>query len=91
MSQIGFKLFQLLGFLPLFALRALGKLVGLILYLGARWRRHVVMQNLRVCFPEKANSEHVKLAKQAFVYFAQAWFDRCWLWHRSPKIGRAHV
>ncbi|MEY4341890.1 MAG: hypothetical protein RL541_1394 [Pseudomonadota bacterium] len=91
MSQIGFKLFQLLGFLPLFALRALGKLVGLILYLGARWRRHVVMQNLRVCFPEKANSEHVKLAKQAFVYFAQAWLDRCWLWHRSPSCIQRRV
>ena len=90
-SQIGLKLFQLLGYLPLFALRALGKLVGLALYQGARWRRHVVLQNLRVCFPNKTREEHVEIAKQAFVYFAQAWLDRSWLWHRSPSCIHSRV
>jgi KDO2-lipid IV(A) lauroyltransferase len=90
-SQIGLKLFQLLGYLPLSTLRALGKLVGLVLYECARWRRHVVMHNLRVCFPNKSHLEHVEMAKQAFVFFAQAWFDRSWLWHRSPQCIHARV
>ena len=90
-SQMGLKLFQLLGYLPLSVLRALGKLVGLTLYLGARWRRHVVLQNLRVCFPQKSEPQRAVIAKQAFVYFAQAWLDRSWLWHRSPRCIQARV
>jgi len=91
MSQVGLKLFQCIGFLPLSVLRAMGTMVGLTLYVGARWRRHVVLQNLRVCFPEKSESKRQEIAKQAFVYFAQAWFDRSWLWHRSPSCIQARV
>ena len=61
------------------------------LYLGARWRRHVVLQNLRVCFPQKSEAQRLAIAKQAFVYFAQAWLDRSWLWHRSPSCIQARV
>ena len=91
MSQVGLKLFQCIGFLPLSVLRAMGTMVGLTLYVGARWRRHVVLQNLRVCFPEKSESKRQEIAKQAFVYFAQAWFDRSWLWHSSPSCIQARV
>jgi KDO2-lipid IV(A) lauroyltransferase len=91
MSQVGLKLFQCIGFLPLSVLRAMGTMVGLTLYVGARWRRHVVLQNLRVCFPEKSESKRQEIAKQTFVYFAQAWFDRSWLWHRSPSCIQARV
>ena len=91
MSQVGLKLFQCIGFLPLSVLRAMGTMVGLTLYVGARWRRHVVLQNLRVCFPEKSESKRQEIAKQAFVYFAQAWFDRSWLWHRSSSCIQARV
>ena len=90
-SQLGLKLFQLLGFLPLPVLRAIGLLLGIALYLGARWRRHVVLQNLRVCFPQNSEAQRLAIAKQAFVYFAQAWLDRSWLWHRSPSCIQARV
>jgi len=90
-SQLGLKLFQLLGFLPLPVLRAIGLLLGIALYLGARWRRHVVLQNLRVCFPQKSEAQRIAIAKQAFVYFAQAWLDRSWLWHRSHSCIQARV
>ena len=90
-SQLGLRLFQLLGFLPLPVLRAMGLWLGVVLYVGAKWRRHVVLQNLRVCFPEKSEAQRVSIAKQAFVYFAQAWLDRSWLWHRSASCIQARV
>jgi KDO2-lipid IV(A) lauroyltransferase len=90
-SQLGLKLFQLLGFLPLPVLRLMGLWLGVVLYMGAKWRRHVVLQNLRVCFPEKSKVQRKTIAKQAFVYFAQAWLDRSWLWHRSPSCIQARV
>ena len=90
-SQLGLRLFQLLGFLPLPVLRAMGLWLGVVLYVGAKWRRHVVLQNLCVCFPEKSEAQRVEIAKQAFVYFAQAWLDRSWLWHRSASCIQARV
>ena len=90
-SQLGLRLFQLLGFLPLPVLRAMGLWLGVVLYVGAKWRRHVVLQNLRVCFPEKSESQRKTIAKQAFIYFAQAWLDRSWLWHRSASCIQARV
>jgi KDO2-lipid IV(A) lauroyltransferase len=65
--------------------------VGWALSVIASWRRHVVLQNLRVCFPEKSEAQRKTIAKQAFVYFAQAWFDRSWLWHRSPSCIQERV
>jgi KDO2-lipid IV(A) lauroyltransferase len=41
------------------------------------------MCNLRLCFPQWSEAERVRLARQSFVYLAQAWLDRGWLWHAS--------
>jgi KDO2-lipid IV(A) lauroyltransferase len=69
----------------------MGLWLGVVLYVGAKWRRHVVLQNLRVCFPEKSESQRKTIAKQACIYFAQAWLDRSWLWHRSASCIQARV
>ena len=90
-SRIGFQLLQVFGYLPLPLLRALGAGVGHVLYFSARWRRHVVLQNLQVCFPEMQEAPRHAMAKQAFVYFAQAWLDRSWLWHGSAACIEARV
>ena len=26
------------------------------------------------------------MARQTFIYFAQAWLDRSWLWHGRPEV-----
>jgi KDO2-lipid IV(A) lauroyltransferase len=54
-------------------------------------RRRVVQTNLRVCFPNLSNAEREALTRQTFVYFAQAWLDRSWLWHRSAACIQARV
>jgi KDO2-lipid IV(A) lauroyltransferase len=41
------------------------------------------MCNLRLCFAQWSEAERVRLARQSFVYLAQAWLDRGWLWHAS--------
>jgi KDO2-lipid IV(A) lauroyltransferase len=43
-----------------------------------------VQTNYSLCFPERSEAERRKLTQQTFVYFAQAWLDRAWLWH-APK------
>jgi KDO2-lipid IV(A) lauroyltransferase len=77
-------IFKLLRFLPLPMLRALGAGLGYALYALLAERRHTVQTNLRLCFPEWSAREHGYKTRQVFVYFAQSWLDRFWLWH-SPE------
>ena len=75
-----------LAYLPLPLLRALGWGFGRLLYAVAARRRRVVLRNLAACFPDKTTPEQRRLAQQVFVYFAQSWLDRSWLWHGSEAL-----
>jgi Kdo2-lipid IVA lauroyltransferase/acyltransferase len=83
MSALGIWFMRLLAPLPLPLLRALGAVFGWLLYWLAWPRRHVVNTNLLLCFPKLAEAERRRLCLTHFVYFAQAWLDRSWLWHGS--------
>lgn len=90
-SVLGLWLLRGLGYLPLSWLRALGAGLGALLYAVVLSRRHVVLTNLRVCFPQLSTAEREALARQSFVHFAQAWLDRSWLWHRSAACIQSRV
>lgn len=85
LSHIPILLTRALAVLPLPALRALGWLLGALLYVLVGSRRRVVNTNLRLCFPAWSTQERRRHAFACFVYFAQAWLDRGWLWHGRPK------
>lgn len=91
MQHPGVVFMRLLAPLPLGWVRALGTLVGLVLYVLAVPRRKVVMTNLALCFPERSLKERRRWARQSIVYFAQAWFDRSWLWNGRPETVRARL
>lgn len=88
---IGF--IRLLALLPLPVIRALGFALGHLLYRLIPSRRKVAIKNLQISFPEKSNAEIVQLSQQHFVYFVQAWLDRSWIWHASPRVTqkRLHI
>jgi KDO2-lipid IV(A) lauroyltransferase len=90
-SAFGLVVLRLLGYLPLRWLRALGAGLGWLLYRMVGSRRHVLLTNLRVCFPERTDLERQAMARESFVRFAQAWLDRSWLWHRSAACIQARV
>ena len=85
LSRIGIAFMRLLGQLPLSWVRALGWGLGWILFAVASRRRHVVRVNLRLCYPDQSPQQIRALAVQTFIYFAQAWLDRGWLWHGAPQ------
>ena len=72
---------QLVAFLPLRWIRALGWGLGQVLFVLVRGRRRVTLTNLALCFPERSEAERLALARQTFVCFSQTWLDRSWLWH----------
>lgn len=86
MSHIGIGFLRLLGLLPLPWIRALGWLLGQVLFLVVRGRRHVALTNLALCFPQLPARQHRALARASFVAFAQTWLDRGWLWHAPPAV-----
>jgi KDO2-lipid IV(A) lauroyltransferase len=80
----GIAFMQVLALLPLSVTRGLGVVLGWVLYAVVGSRRRVVNTNFSLCFPALSAGERRKLTLQTFVYFAQAWLDRAWLWH-APK------
>lgn len=86
LSHGGILAMRLLALMPLRVSRVLGWFLGRFLYLTVRSRRKVVMTNLRLCFPQWSDHQREDVAREHFVYFAQAWLDRGWLWHSSPAV-----
>lgn len=91
LSHVGVVFMRLLAYLPLPWLRAMGWGLGMLLYLLIRSRRRVVQVNLRLCFAQLDESVRRRMARDTFVYFAQAWLDRSWLWHGSPAVTRRRL
>ena len=82
---------RLLARLPLPLWRRLGALLGALLYLLARRRRHIAQRNLELCFPEATPAQRRRWVWQTFRHFGQSALDRVWLWHASPARIRQRV
>jgi KDO2-lipid IV(A) lauroyltransferase len=91
MQHPGVLFMRLIAPWPLSVVRAMGWLLGGLLYLLAVPRRRVVMVNLALCFPQTTRSQRRRWARASFVYFAQAWLDRAWLWHADPRTVQARL
>ena len=76
---------EALAVFPLPLIRALGVLLGWVLYALVVPRRRVVQANFALCFPAWSAAERRQYTRQMFVHFAQAWLDRAWLWHAPEK------
>jgi Kdo2-lipid IVA lauroyltransferase/acyltransferase len=91
MSELGILLMRALARLPLAWLRALGSVLGRVLYVVVVPRRRVVHVNLALCFPGRSEVQRRALARQVFVFVAQAWLDRSWLWHGDAEVARSRL
>ncbi|MGJ7529412.1 LpxL/LpxP family acyltransferase [Variovorax sp. GB1P17] len=85
-SQLGIGFMRAIAPLPLPLVRGFGAFLGRILHTVAVPRRRVVDTNLAVCFPEKSEAERRAIARETFVFVAQSWLDRSWLWHAPEKV-----
>ena len=82
---------QALSHLPLSWLRALGWLLGQLLFRVSARRGHVVAANLALCWPELGSQQRRQLAKRHFVLVAQSLLDRAWLWHAPEHVLRQRL
>ena len=79
-TWLGLGVLWWLHWLPLPVLRALGALLGRLLYAFGRERRQVALTNLRLCFPALSEVDRERLARRHFIAFAQAVLDRTLGW-----------
>lgn len=91
MSKLGILFMRMLAPLPLRWVRALGYALGLLLYVLVFPRRRVVDANLRMCFPHWSEAQRKKATREVFVYVAQSFLDRAWLWHADPEVVRRRL
>ena len=85
-SQLGIGFMRTLAHVTFPLVRGFGALLGRVLHTVAASRRRVVDTNLALCFPEKSAAERRRIARETFVYVAQSWLDRSWLWHAPEDI-----
>jgi len=90
-AHVLIALMRFLAVLPLSWVRSLGQGFGSLLWLVARTRRHIVLVNLGLCFPEMSASERRALAYRHFVAFGQSVLDRSWLWHAPMAVVQARL
>ncbi len=91
MSHPGIGLMRALARLPLPWLRALGGVLGRLLFVLARRRRHIALVNLRLAFPEWSEAERIAVARRSFIAFAQSFIDRAWVWHAPDAVVRQRI
>ncbi|MBI2747187.1 MAG: lipid A biosynthesis acyltransferase [Burkholderiales bacterium] len=82
---------RLIAPLPLSWIRGLGTVMGWVLYALAVPRRRVIMTNLALCFPQESLAVRRRWARECVVHFAQAWFDRAWLWNGKLEVLRPRL
>ena len=85
-SRLGIGFMRVLAPLPLPLVRGFSRILGRLLHTIAVPRRRVVDRNLAICFPEKSEAERRAIARETFVFVAQSWLDRSWLWHAPEKV-----
>jgi KDO2-lipid IV(A) lauroyltransferase len=90
-SRLGIHFMRLLAHLPLAWVRALGWVLGRVLYFVIVPRRRVTLANLGLCFPQWTARQRRVLAVRVFVYIAQSWLDRGWLWHGKDEVTRRRL
>ena len=91
MGRLGVALMGVLAHWPLPLLRALGWLLGQLLYVLAAPRRKVALRNLQLCFPEASAAQRRAWAREVFVVFCQTWLDRSWLWSAPRALVEQRV
>ena len=85
MTRVAIFLLWLLHFLPLPVLAALGRGLGVLIYLLVRERRHVALINLERCFPEWDERTRKRVARLHFQAFGRSFIEHGLLWWSGKK------
>jgi KDO2-lipid IV(A) lauroyltransferase len=80
LSRLLVGLLWLLHFLPLTVLARCGSGLGSAFFRLGRRRRHIVLVNLRLCFPELDEAQRQDMARAHFRVLGRSMLERSLLW-----------
>ncbi len=75
MYYIVYPLMYLFSLLPFFILYAISDFLAFLLNTVFKYRREVVLNNLRIAFPEKTEAERKQIAKKFYQYFTDTFLE----------------
>ncbi|WNO09157.1 lysophospholipid acyltransferase family protein [Teredinibacter sp. KSP-S5-2] len=84
-SRLVLILLKSLGLLPLSVARAIGSLVGRIMWLSQDRNCKVTLRNLELCYPDMSEEERVKMAKVSLRESSKVFFESLVVYRRSPQ------
>ena len=90
LKPLGWML-NLLARMPWWVLYAHASVLFFLIYYVVGYRRKVVRQNLRECFPEKSEKERKSIEKEFFRHFADMLFETIKLLHVKEDDMRKHM
>lgn len=90
-SRLSLGFMRLLAVLPLSWIRSLGWVGGHLLHALAARRRRIARTNWALCFPKQSEAQCNRAVRRHFVFFAQAWLDRSWLWEADETTVRKRL
>lgn len=85
LSRLAVGLLWLLHWLPLPVLSRCGNALGSLSFHLGRRRRHIVLVNLRLCFPELPEEQRKQLARAHFRVLGRSMLERSLLWWASTE------
>ncbi len=91
MYYIVFGFLYLLSLLPFFILYGIADIAFLVLYYIMRYRKEVVMTNLRNAFPEKSEAELKTIARKFYRNFLDNWIETIKLLSVSKKTMNKRI
>ena len=83
-----FAFLYLVSLLPMWLLYGLSDGLALLLYAVIRYRRGIVMSNLKIAFPEKTGREREAIAKSFYRNFTDSFIETIKLLSASPEFLR---
>ena len=86
MYYIVFGFFYMLSLLPMRILYFISDGIYLVVYYVIGYRKKVVMKNLEMAFPEKSNTERIKIAKAFYHNLLDSFIETIKLVSASPRF-----
>src|ERR1700683_2215843 len=90
MYYLVYGLFYGISLLPTWILYRLSDVMAFFLYTVIRYRRRIVLDNLRNAFPEKTETEHRRIARKFYRNFTDSFFETVKLLSASPAWRNKH-
>jgi Kdo2-lipid IVA lauroyltransferase/acyltransferase len=75
MYYIIYPILYLFSLLPFFILYGISNFFAFLLFHVVKYRKDVVLGNLKIAFPEKSDAERIQIAKKFYQYFTDTFIE----------------